>query len=548
MGPAWTCEMINVVGDMPAEDGNMRQEQLELWCRDPVECIMELIGNLAFDDTMAYVPEHAYVDSKGTNHIYDEMWTADWWWDVQGKLPAGATVAPIILSSDKTSLSVFSGDKKAWPMYLTIGNISKDLACFEKKTHSLAGYHHFHHTMSLLLQPLGDASHKGKAMICTDGYLCQVHPILAAYVADFPEQCLVACNKESQCPHCLFDDEGLHAVYEPFWKDLPFTNIFTCITPDILHQLHKGIFHDHLLQWCVSIVGEKEIDAHFQVMSQHPVSQWTDTEHKEMQRVLMGLLSGTVDDYFIYYAQCQQHTDLSLKAMEDSLKTFHDHKHIIINLQIHEDSNIPMIHSLQHYVSLICALGSADSYNTEYPERLHIDYMALWLQWQEAIHHKQLKRLLHMDDAGGSDSVSVQQQLCVHAKAHYMITKYPTHCRVTMDHICIEYKAPDFILTLKHPSAITGHDEGMQRVWATPMITARGHKPKCPGHFDTVFVLEDVACMPGVHVARICIIFKLPNHLGDQPHPLVYVEWFTALHHKDPVSCLYVVNHSTHHH
>ncbi|KAI6045522.1 hypothetical protein EDC04DRAFT_2865079 [Pisolithus marmoratus] len=135
------------------------------------------------------------------------MWTADWWWDMQGKLPTSATIAPVILSSDETSLSVFSGDKKAWLVYLTIGNISKDvrqqvlshatiligylpvskLEWFEKKTCSLAGHCLFHHAMSLLLQPLVDA----------------IHPILAAYVANFPEQCLVACNKESQCLCCL---------------------------------------------------------------------------------------------------------------------------------------------------------------------------------------------------------------------------------------------------------------------------------------------------------------------------------------------------------
>ncbi|KAI6110409.1 hypothetical protein EDD16DRAFT_1522195 [Pisolithus croceorrhizus] len=46
--PAWTCKMIDVVGDVVAEDGSMRQEQLGLWCRDPVGCVMELIGNPAF--------------------------------------------------------------------------------------------------------------------------------------------------------------------------------------------------------------------------------------------------------------------------------------------------------------------------------------------------------------------------------------------------------------------------------------------------------------------------------------------------------------------
>ncbi|KAI6094441.1 hypothetical protein F5141DRAFT_1191847 [Pisolithus sp. B1] len=422
-GLAWTCEMIDVEGDIIAEDGTLKHKQLELWWHDPVECMQELMGNPAFWEVMLYVPKHAYTDAKGENCIYDEMWTGDWWWNVQKKLPEGAMVAPVILF----------GDKKAWPVYLTIGNISKDvrcqvlahamlligylpvskLECFQKKTQSLVGYHLFHHAMSLLLHPLMDAGCQGREMICTDGYLCSIHPILTTYIADFPEQCLVACNKESRCPCCLVQSNkcGLHAVFDPFGKELPFTNIFACLTPNILHQLHKGIFHDHLLQWCMSIVSEKEIDACFQAMTQYPtlchfkkgvssVSQWTGTEHKEMQRVFVSLLAGAVDDHvlivihslldFIFYAQLQQHMDTTLAAMKASLKTFHNHKHI---------------HSLQHYISLIQALGSADSYNTKYPEQLHIDYgkdsyhcrdnkhnyveqMALWLQCQEAMHYK----------------------------------------------------------------------------------------------------------------------------------------------------------------
>jgi hypothetical protein len=30
---------------------------------------------------------------------------------------------PILLGSDKTHLTVFAGDKKAWPLYLSLGNI-----------------------------------------------------------------------------------------------------------------------------------------------------------------------------------------------------------------------------------------------------------------------------------------------------------------------------------------------------------------------------------------------------------------------------------------
>jgi hypothetical protein len=33
-------------------------------------------------------------------------------------LPSGATIAPVILASDKTQLSRFKGDKSAWPVYV----------------------------------------------------------------------------------------------------------------------------------------------------------------------------------------------------------------------------------------------------------------------------------------------------------------------------------------------------------------------------------------------------------------------------------------------
>jgi len=39
------------------------------------------------------------------------------------RLPEGATLVPIICTSDITLLTNFSGDKKAWPIYMIIGNI-----------------------------------------------------------------------------------------------------------------------------------------------------------------------------------------------------------------------------------------------------------------------------------------------------------------------------------------------------------------------------------------------------------------------------------------
>jgi Plavaka transposase len=72
-----------VLGDLVDNKGKLMHEDLELWMRDPVECVKDLIQNPMFRKNMAYAPERVYRDLEGKTRIYDEMWTADWWWQVQ---------------------------------------------------------------------------------------------------------------------------------------------------------------------------------------------------------------------------------------------------------------------------------------------------------------------------------------------------------------------------------------------------------------------------------------------------------------------------------
>lgn len=38
-------------------------------------------------------------------------------------LPEGATLAPVIIATDKMQLTQYSGNKTAYPVYMTLGNL-----------------------------------------------------------------------------------------------------------------------------------------------------------------------------------------------------------------------------------------------------------------------------------------------------------------------------------------------------------------------------------------------------------------------------------------
>ena len=111
--------------------------------------------------------------------------------------------------------------------------------------------------------------------------------------------------------------------------------------------------------------------------------QWTGSDHKELERVFLSVVAGLLDECvviavrgildFTYYTQYQSHTELMLKKMDITLHSFHRHKSIFVDLGMHNDFNIPKIHLMLHYSTSICLFGSMDGFNTELPERLHIN-------------------------------------------------------------------------------------------------------------------------------------------------------------------------------
>ncbi|KAF8248626.1 hypothetical protein K440DRAFT_649801 [Wilcoxina mikolae CBS 423.85] len=134
------------------------------------------------------------------------MWTADWWWKIQESLPDGSTVVPVILGSDKTMLSTLSGDKSAWPVYLSIGNLSKAKRRSVKcpngpKIHTINIA--YQASMATILHPLDEPAKSGIKVLCADGHTRHTYFRIASFLADCPEQCNITGVKYGWCPHSL---------------------------------------------------------------------------------------------------------------------------------------------------------------------------------------------------------------------------------------------------------------------------------------------------------------------------------------------------------
>ena len=460
-----------------------------------------------------------------------------------------ATIIPIIISTDKTQLTLFK-NKAAYPVYLTIGNIPKEIRRKpSKQGQILLAYlpvtslshvtndasrrrmkaNLFHRCLSFILKPIINPGKDGISMRSGNGIEYNCHPIFAIHVGDYPEQCEVTCVPSGSCPTCfttkdslgewepdwihnppLYDlDEildimdnplhenwpkrcagvGLRPVFNPYWKDLPYADPFLSITPDILHQLYQGILK-HLILWLKKIYGSAEIDArasrlppnhHVRIFSNGfcSLSKLTGREHADICRVILGIIidipikkqptrstskiiqavRALLD--FAYLAQYPVHSGHTLNQMMDALRQFHENKDIFIDLGARVDWKINKLHYAIHYRLMIERYGTADNYNTEYTERLHIPFakdaynatnskdeypqMTQWIERKEKIldHERYIAWCL----AGRPPLISLDN---IEIPESPQMTKFPSRRGLSFDTIAMEYHAPHFQHALTH--------------------------------------------------------------------------------------------------
>lgn len=390
----------------------------------------------------------------------------------------------------------------------------------------------FHACMHRMLLPLETTGITGLSLATGTGTVYRGHPIFAAFIGDYPEQILATTGITGDCPNCdiphasmgeanissssrdidavldihekLDNSEKTGAdlaefvnsckelrikpIVHPFWKNLPYVDIFQSITPDILHQGYQGLIK-HLIGWLKQAYGEAEIDArcrrlppnhHLRLFTKgiSMLTRISGAEHNQICKFLLGIiidlpLSGGLSPVrllhtvrgaldFIYIAQLPSHTSETLDLLQEALQMFNDNKDILIELGIRDNFKIMKLHFFDHYRKLIELFGTADGYNTEYTERLHIDLikeayaatnhkdeywqMVLWLIRKEQI----LRHSNYMEWRLQNPAAILESKKILPNSDHWILkmTKHPSVKSVSLADLMHNYGATYFSAAL----------------------------------------------------------------------------------------------------
>ncbi|KAG8727038.1 hypothetical protein FRC10_006493, partial [Ceratobasidium sp. 414] len=215
-GPQW--DVYEIVTKMAGQ----ANKKLYLFTRNIMEVVLNIMANPAFKDYIRYAPQRHWTTADRQSRVYDNPWSANWWWRTQMRIPdKSATVVLLILATDRTHLSVMSGGQEAYPVYITLANIDKSVR--RKSTlHAMVLLAYLpvddfenavntdekarlkneltHWVMEVVTKPLQTASKDGVVMQCADGQFQHGYPIIAGVIGDWPEQCMMACTSQSGCP------------------------------------------------------------------------------------------------------------------------------------------------------------------------------------------------------------------------------------------------------------------------------------------------------------------------------------------------------------
>jgi len=186
----------------------------------------------------------------------------------------------------------------------------------------------------------------------------------------------------------------LNGVSRPFYLQWWGAEPHIFLTPEPLHHWDKFTW-DHLVKWCIAVVGADEFDFRYMVLNHHKgersfndglssLKQVTGKVHRELQRHLVPVIAGAASKEFTmairalvdfqYLGRAPVVDDDQLLRMDACLQEFHKHKEVIINEggRSVEGWMIPKLEFFQSVVSNIRLNGVCGQWSAQATEHEHI--------------------------------------------------------------------------------------------------------------------------------------------------------------------------------
>ncbi|PBK70781.1 hypothetical protein ARMSODRAFT_987857 [Armillaria solidipes] len=442
----WKCFQTIIPLDLGADALDWQKQPYQVWFRDPNMIIANILANHDFEKEFDTAP---YVHLDGNNQQrWSDFMSDNYSWRhatqiyEQNHNTKRAMYIGVIIGSDKTTVSVATGNMEYYLVYFSIGNLHNSARrghrngvvpiAFLAIPKSDQKYDHdlafrlfkkklYHQSLAAILCSLQPAMTVPVVRQCPDGFYRWVIYDLGPYITDYPEQVLLAGIVQGWCAQCtapasnldvpadrrshahtealldalaghgdaLWDNYSIDEDILLFTFSFPRADIHKMISSDLLHQIIKGSFKDHLVEWVFDYLVAKEGEARANAIMDdidrwysRRFKQWTGNDSKALMKVylaavsdylpesIMRCLSAFMD--FCYLVRWSDFDETTLKQVRDTIQQFHHYYEAFRLAGVHKDFSLPRQHTIVHYPSHIMEFGAPNGLCSSITESRHI--------------------------------------------------------------------------------------------------------------------------------------------------------------------------------
>jgi len=156
----WQCFSAGYTGEIPTVNPPpWMLKKYDVWFRDPRQVARQILGNSSFSNEIDLWPFEEYSTEDQTRQYKDFM-SGEWAWEQavrhiltpltwisqiqdiisEDESTHGSTFVPIILGSDKTTVSVATRNNEYYPLYMSVGNVHNNVRRAHREALILIGF------------------------------------------------------------------------------------------------------------------------------------------------------------------------------------------------------------------------------------------------------------------------------------------------------------------------------------------------------------------------------------------------------------------------